>query len=184
MKKLILLIGVVSLSLTHSYAQTHNDSVLKALKNDDLHGLLIKFGNEKTILALLEFDLKDEISMNEIWYSESAIDQSMLERNYLKKDSSFVSLRIKAIYWVWLIFSKNEKNCKSVAMLTNMCSNKKEFDYILSNSGNYQKVKNSFINDFSSFLQIWKISLQAKGLDYLQKNSLSPLSSNISFEIK
>lgn len=118
------------------YSQTESDSVQKALEKNSLEDLIQKNSKQQVIMTLSHYTLPDTIVINgglrNIWYMETVgPDPSAMYRDIpVINNKYYASYRLKALYWIWLIYQGKENLCHKPARLVNTISKDTLFDYI------------------------------------------------------
>ena len=88
----------------------------EALIKDKLDSLIQFYGKEKLLEALIEFDLSDTVNMNIPAYNDPLCQRGYFvwnsDNEYISLSATVngrgvdgvLSLKMKALYWMWLIF--------------------------------------------------------------------------------
>jgi hypothetical protein len=183
MKGILLTYLLFAISLTLNAQSMNNREVTDFLLKENLDSLINRFGKERAVNILIRYNLTDTINAKEIWYSESAIDTLWMHRSFFKEDFKYVSLKIKSIYWIYLIFKSQIKKEGNLGVLIESCSGNNLYDYE-KKSNQFAKVSAAWISEIQNHLEAWSIVFDKKGLNYLQEKNLSPLNPKYSFQSK
>lgn len=169
------------MSLTLNAQSINNKEVTDFLLKGNLNSLLNRFGKEEAVNILIQYSLSDTINAKEIWYSESAIDTLWKHRGYFKEDLTYVSLKIKSMYWIYLIFKSETEKKGDLGILIENCSGKYLCDYE-KKSNQFVKVSTVWISEIQNYLEVWAILLDKKGLNYLREKNLTPINPKYAFQ--
>lgn len=201
-----------------------NESVSKLLFMNNcltcLDSLITIRGEEEILkeLVKLNFNKKDTLRIDDksIWERNSdffgitgnAVQSKPNSLNMILNEPEVLSMNIKLIYWVCLIYSDSihiailQQNPNYGTALINRQSGKYLFDY--ENTGDemksifkdnnvseemkwenltFCKVKSNWLREIEESFHLWITLLNTKGLKYLRENKISPID-NKKYEFK
>ena len=157
-----------------------------------IDSLLSTNSKEFVINQLYNYKLPDTINIGDVWIMQSYYEEYFVLDHFLP-DSLFLSDRIKAIYYIYLLFS-NENSCMdNWAKLIDTNTGKMLYDYRLGTiiksrwlekDTKIIKQKRKWISDLEQRLSDWILLLNEYGLDYLIANNISPIGTMFSFDIQ
>jgi len=166
--------------------------------------VLKEYGPERMLDSLIQVKLENKflrydtnLKIKNIWYCSGYAykrDVAVLSSQGLADESYIVSLKIKALYWTWLIYSDSLNLGNKGAVLVDVDQNEYnqneyKFDYENTHSNAdwlksiFRKTTSNWITEVETTFTEWGKLYKQKGLDYLRKNKISPLNSKYKFEI-